>query len=37
MVELQIREEVGNLVEQIANGEPSLIPAPVEEPEKVES
>jgi len=37
MVELQIREEIGNLVGQIANGEPSLIPWPVEEPEKVES
>jgi S-adenosylmethionine synthetase len=37
MVELQIREEIRNLVGQIANGEPSLIPSPIEEPEKVES
>src|SRR5271169_3987340 len=37
MVELKIREEIANLVGQIASGEPSLIPSPVEEPEKVES
>jgi hypothetical protein len=37
MVHLQIGEEIGTLVGQIATGEPSLIPGPVEEPEKVES
>jgi hypothetical protein len=37
MVEVQIREEIGNLAGQIANGEPSLIPWAVEEPEEVES
>jgi hypothetical protein len=37
MVQLQIGEEIGNLVGQIANGEPSLMPGPVEAPEKVES
>ena len=36
----QLQEGIGNLVGQIANGEPSLIPSlllEVEEPEKVES
>ena len=40
MARLQIREEIGNPVGQIANGEPSLISWPlleVEEPEKAES
>jgi hypothetical protein len=37
MVHLQIGEEIGTLVGQIATGEPGLIPSPVEEPEKVES
>jgi hypothetical protein len=36
MVQLQIREEIGNLVGQIASGEPRM-PWPVEEPGKVES
>jgi hypothetical protein len=37
MAQLQMREEIGYLVGQIANGESDLISWPVEEPEKIES
>jgi hypothetical protein len=37
MAQLQMREEIGYLVGQIANGEPGLISWPLEEPEKIES
>ena len=37
MAQLQIREEIGYLVGQIANGELGLISWPVEEPVKIES